>query len=103
METGGKMSAPFMGFSHTEETKAKMSISHTGKSHTGETKAKISSSHPKSQKVIVRDVKTGKTENYNTVRSLCKSLALSSGSVSKYLQNKSTKPFKGRYEISVVD
>lgn len=85
----------------TEETRAKMSGAHRGKEHTKETKAKILASHPKSQNVTVRDIETNKTESYDSVRALGRALDLNGASISKYLKSKSTKPFKGRYEINV--
>lgn len=87
----------------SEETRLKMSEKHTGKTHTEETKAKIMASHPQALKVKFRDLETGNTGIYDSVRALARALELSDGSISKYLKSKSVKPFKKRYEIVFVD
>src|SRR5690606_21760691 len=102
-ETRLKMSENHRGKIHTEETRLKMSEKHRGKTHTEETKAKIMASHPKALKVKFRDLETGNTGIYDSVRALARALELSDGSISKYLKSKSVKPFKKRYEIVFVD
>ena len=96
-------SSPWLGLKHTIEARAKMSTNTLGLSKSEEHKLKLSLADPKSVVVLVTDLTTNISTEYNSMSAAAKALGIGKASVIHYFSNNQKKPYKGRYLFSKVE
>lgn len=108
-ETKSKLREAALGktYNHTEETKIKLRDAVLGKKHSEETKEKLRNiqsnrtKHPVSGfKIEVKDIETGQTFLYDSIRTAGKELNSNHNSLSYNLDN--GKLFRGKYLITKI-
>jgi group I intron endonuclease len=116
---GGEANS-FFGETHTEESRKKMveakigktlselvkeKISETkrGQKFTEEHKANLSTAQPNRKNVSVLDLETGIETTYVSISEAERSMGFSKGSIRATLRSKNRAPYKGRYNIKVIE
>lgn len=88
----GKAS-PMLGKNHSDATRAKMSLSQKG--HKG-------SAQPNAKKIMVTDLETNSSTNYDSINKAAKALSCGDSSILKNLKSKNKNPYKGRYVFTLL-
>lgn len=86
---------PFLGKTHSEESRAKMSA--CARSRSEETKGKMSAALGTPIKVM--DIETNETKTYSSIRKAAEALGVTHNALSYHFKNTSCFCFKGRYQI----
>jgi hypothetical protein len=84
------------------EARAKMSQKSLGVPKSREHRLKLSYADPKSIVVLVTDLTTNISTEYNSMSAAARALGIGKASVINYFSNNQKKPYKGRYIFSKI-
>lgn len=98
-----KMVEAKLGRTLTELAKEKISAAQQGKKFTEEHKSNLSHAQPNRKNILVFDLETGVETIYGSIAEAERSMGFPKDSIRASLRAKNKSPYKGRYNIKVIE